>query len=132
MFADYLSFDNFNESLWLKHSIEAFKKRFDRLPDYVCVDHIFGTRENRAYLKEQGIRTTVKPLGRKKKAPASDAERRWRRRKQKERNQIEGGIGHCKKNYHLGSVRAKLPETEQAWIRMGLFTRNLMIANAKT
>ena len=69
MFADYLSFDNFNESLWLKHAVEAFKKRFDRLPDYVCVDHIFGTRENRAYLKEQGIRTTVKPLGRKKKHP---------------------------------------------------------------
>ena len=132
MFADHISFDNFNESQYLQHSIERFERRFGKLPDYACIDQIYGTRENRAYLKEQGIRTTVKPLGRRKSAPSSDPEQRWRRRKQKERNRIEGGIGHSKQNYHLDNVRAKLPETERSWIQMGLFTRNLMIANARS
>jgi len=48
LFADHISFDNFNESTKRQDSITAFEKRFARLPKYVAMDQIYGTRENRS------------------------------------------------------------------------------------
>ncbi len=131
LFADHLSFDNFNESTRLKDSVESYQRRFGKLPDEVLMDHIFGTHDNRTYLREKGIRTSVKKLGRPSEGEASARETRWRKRKQRQRNRIEGAIGNGKTCYDLGIVRAKSPKTEKSWIQMALFSRNLMLAAKK-
>jgi hypothetical protein len=131
LLADHLSFDNFNESTKLETSVESFQRRFDKLPEHVAMDQIYGTRENRKYLEEKKIRTSVKPLGRPKNDSVSDPEARWRKRKQRERNRIEGAIGNSKTNHDLGIVRSKTPKTEKSWIQMALFSRNLMLAAAR-
>ena len=132
LFPDHISFDSFNEGTKLEDSIAAFEKRFGRLPEYVAMDQIYGSRENRAYLKEKEIRPSVKPLGRPKKDDeVSTAEERWRKKKQRERNRIEGAIGNSKNYHDLGLVRAKTSKTEKSWIQMALLSRNIMLANKK-
>ena len=132
LFPDHMSFENFNESTKLETSVEAFQRRFDQLPDYVAMDQIYGSRENRKYLAGKNIRASVKALGRRpKNDSASDAEARWRKRKQRERNRIEGAIGNSKTNHDLGIVRSKNAKTEQSWIQMALLSRNIMLAAAK-
>ncbi len=128
LFSDHISFDNFNEGIKLQESVEAFFKRFSKYPKYVLADAIYGTRENRRYLDDRGIRYTFKPLGRQKKDATSNNKARWRREKQKERNRIEGAIGNSKSHYDLGKVRARTNKTEKAWIQMALLSRNIMLA----
>ncbi len=128
MFADHISFDNYHEGTKLVDSIELFEKRFAKKPDYVSMDQSFGSQDNRDYLKEHHIRSPVKPLGRPKQDNASEAEKRWRKRKRNERNHIEGAIGNSKSKYSLGLVRAKTPKTEYAWIQFALMSRNITIA----
>lgn len=128
LFADHINFDNFNEGNQLAPSVAKFQQRFGNYPEYVAMDHIYGSHANRNYLAERHIRAAVKPLGRPKHDETAAAERRWRHQKQRERNQIEGAIGNSKTNYALGVVRAKLPETERSWIRMSLLSRNLVTA----
>ena len=128
LFVDHLSYDNFNESTTLKKSLEAHQRRFGELPKEVLMDHIYGSRENRDELRDKGIRTSVKKLGRPSTGDASTSETRWRKRKQRERNRIEGAIGNGKTCYDLGMVRARTPKTEASWIQMALFSRNLMLA----
>ena len=132
LFPDHISFDNFNESTKLETSVNAFQTRFAKLPESIAMDQIYGTRENRKFLEEKGIRASVKPLGRPKTEATPDSEARWRQRKQRERNRIEGAIGNSKTNHDLGIVRAKNPKTEKAWIQMALFSRNLMLAAARS
>lgn len=131
LFADHISFDNFNEGTKLKDSITAFEKRFEHLPEYVAMDQIYGSRENRDYLKEKEIRSSVKPLGRRKQDEATHSEERWRKRKQRERNRIEGAIGNSKNYHDLGLVRAKNEKTEKSWIQMALFSRNIVLAGKR-
>lgn len=131
LFADHLSFDNFNESTKLQTSVNAFQDRFSKPPEYVAMDQIYGTRENREYLDEKDIPASVKPLGRPKNDRASDPEERWRKRKQRERNRIEGAIGNSKTNHDLEIIRAKNARTEKPWIQMALFSRNIMLAVAR-
>lgn len=128
MFLDHFSFENFNESTTLRDSVEKYKNRFGKYPSYVSMDQIYATRENREYLKERGIRCAAKPLGRPKNDMSTVNEQRWRHQKHKERNRIEGGFGHTKTKYLMGEVRAKTPETEYSWIRMGLLAHNLVTA----
>ncbi len=128
LFSDHISFDNFNEGTKLQDSVKAFYKRFGKYPKYVLADAIYGTRKNRNYLDELGIRYTFKPLGRPKKDASSDYQTRWRKHKQKERNRIEGAIGNSKTRYDLAEVRAKTDKTEKAWIQMALLSRNIMLA----
>ena len=128
LFPDHISLDNFHEGIKLPESVEAFLERFGKYPKCVLADAIYGTRDNRKYLDELGIRHTFKPLGRPKKDAASDNQKRWRRQKQKERNRIEGAIGNSKTHYDLGEVRAKTHKTERAWIQMALLSRTIMLA----
>lgn len=134
LFVDHLSFDNFNESTTLEESIDRFRERFEKSPDYVAMDQIYGSRANRQYLKEQNLRASVKKLGRPTRSEDEEAKReqRWRKRKQRERNRIEGAIGNSKTKHDLGVVRAKTITTEKTWIQMALFSRNLMLAAKRT
>jgi hypothetical protein len=131
MFADHVSFDNYNEGTKLRGSIECFEQRFNKKPDYVSADQSYGSKENLDALEERRIRFAVKPLGRKKKETLTEAEKRWRRKKHVERNHIEGAIGNCKSKYSLGLVRSKTDKTEYSWIRFALMSRNIAVAGAR-
>ncbi len=132
VFVDHYSTENYNESTTLEQTIENYKDKFGKYPDYISMDHIYGTRDNRDYLKKKGIPSSAMPLGRKKKKETHDKEHRWRKTKQKERNRIEGAIGHVKTKYSLDEVRAKLPETEYSWLRLALLSHNVVSAAKRT
>jgi len=78
-------------------------------------------RSERLYLKN-------KPLGRRAKTPGPD---RWFKKKQKERNRIEGAIGHGKEHFGCSRVRYiryKGEETSEVWVRASLLAMNLKTA----
>ena len=136
LFLDHYDFESFHEGNLLPDSIEKFADRFSRPASRVSGDQIYGTRENRRYLKqlkENGIeiRTSMRPLGRPKQDGSDDKNKRWRRKKQRERNRIEGTFGVTKEHYLLKKVRAKRPETELSWIQMGLLSHNLVTATRR-
>lgn len=133
LFLDHHNFENFHEGNRFPESIEKFKSRFKKHAFWSSGDQIYGTRDNRKYLKklkEDGveIRTSMKPLGRPKKDSSGDKNKRWRRNKQKERNRIEGAFGVTKEHYLLRKVRARRSDTELSWIQMGLLSHNLVTA----
>jgi len=51
-FVDHLGWDAFNESKDLIGQVKAYKKRFGFYPESVHADGIYGTRENRKWLKD--------------------------------------------------------------------------------
>ena len=74
-FVDHLGWDAFNESKDLKQQVEVYRRRYGYFPEVVLADQLYGTRENRSYLKENGIRFGGKPLGRPPKLTAENADR---------------------------------------------------------
>jgi len=128
-FLDKISFDAFNESTVLEKNIFLHKDRFGKLPEVVITDNIYGTRENRRMLGEQKIRASLMPLGRRQKEKAGDI--KWIKKKQRERNRIEGIIGNGKNNYGLGRILYKIAGGEEIWVRLGLSAMNLSTALAR-
>ena len=74
------------------------------------------------------VRPSFRPLGRKVKH-RDDA---WFKKKQKERNRIEGGFGHGKEHFGLNRVRYKGEATSEVWVRLGLVAMNLRTAAQRT
>ena len=123
------SFEAFNESTYLKDQVEAYKKLFGYYPELVQTDDIYMTRENRAFLKERGIRHTGRPLGRK---PKKEKQNRYQEQKQKkeknERNQIEGKFGQGKAGYSMNKIMARLADTHESWVASIVFVMNILRA----
>jgi hypothetical protein len=119
-FIDHLSWDPFNESKYLAHTVEKYKERFGFYPAEVLADQIYCTRDNRKQLKEKGIKLIAKPLGR----PSSKAVAVHLR--PGERNPIEGKFGQAKIAYGLDNIKAKLKETSQSWIASIALVLNLV------
>jgi len=81
-------------------------------PEKVLVDPLYGTRENRHYLKEKGIHYAGKPLGRPKKETEENKaqlkqEKQQRRNDYCQRIPIEGKFGQGKSAYGLDKIKAK-------------------------
>ena len=119
-----LSWDAFHEGNLLRDAVEAYKGYYGCYPEAVSADKLFGTRENRRYMKEVGIRFIGKALGR----PTALAQQEARRLKQEmgKRNAIEGKFGQGKNAYGLGKIRAQLKETSESWIVSIYFVMNLV------
>jgi IS5 family transposase len=64
---DELRWNAFNEGKNLKGQVEAYKERTGYYPESLLADPLYGTRDNRKYLKQKGIHFAGKPLGRPKK-----------------------------------------------------------------
>lgn len=124
-FLDSIDNNNFNEAVRLWESIEAYEERFGKKPKDVTADLIYGNRENRRYLKEKKIKAGFKSLGRKSQTPEGVKHRQWVKKKQKERNRIEGIIGHAKEHYGLDRIRYKTKAGEEIWVRLSLLMMNL-------
>jgi len=122
---DCLSYGNFNEAKKLQESIKLYKKRFEKKPEKMIGDGIYGNRDNRSYLKGEQIRSALKPLGRKSKTQEYEKEKRWIKKQQRIRNQIEGFIGHAKEHFGLNKIRYKIDGGSEIWVRMGLLAMNL-------
>ena len=80
-------------------------------------------------MKQRGVRASFKPLGR----PKDDGEtsKRWFKKKQRERNRIEGSFGHGKNHCGLDCVRYHGVEGAEMWIRASILGMNLKTALAR-
>jgi len=125
LFLDWLSFDNFNEAKKLEESIKKYEERFEKKPQKIIADGIYGNRDNRNYLKGEQIRAALKPLGRKSKTEEYQKEKRWIKKQQRIRNRIEGFIGHAKEHFGLNKIRYKIDGGDEIWVRMSLLMMNL-------
>ena len=131
---DHLGRDAFNEGQDLQAQVENYKTRYGYYPKVVLADGIYGTRVNRNYLKEKGIRFGGKPLGRPKKQTELNAEeiknlKAQRKQDALERIPIEGKFGQGKNGYRLNYIRARTMKTAKAWIRSIFLVMNLLILN---
>ena len=52
-FINRLSWDAYNEGIDLKEQVERYKALMGYYPEVVIADKIYGTRENRDYLRER-------------------------------------------------------------------------------
>ena len=129
-FVDGFDYDNFSEATVLPEQVEAYENRFGKNPPSVTADRLYGNRENRTMLNEFGIRSALSPLGR----PKEDAEneKRWRKKKQRERNRIEGAFGCAKEHYGLDRILYRGKEGGETWVRLGFLGMNLMTAMRRT
>jgi len=127
---DRLSWDAFNESGDLEMQVDAYKRRHGHYPKSIHADQIYKTRANRAYCKEKGIRLSGPPLGRPRKETAENKEDIAAIKQQIYddeivRIEIEGKFGNCKRKGTLARIMAKLVNTSEAVIGIGLIMLNL-------
>ncbi|RWX49993.1 Transposase DDE domain-containing protein [Candidatus Electrothrix marina] len=87
----------------------------------VLADQIYGSRANRNYLKEKGVRFGGKRMGRPPKETEENKERL------RDRIPIEGKFGQGKNGYRLNYIRARLQRTSEAWINCIFLVINLMV-----
>jgi len=130
VFLDRLKWDAYNENMDLVDQVNRYRQRFGYYPAVVIADGIYGTRDNRSYLEEHGIRFSGKKLGRPPKEISAIAREMERLRilEQGERNEVEGKIGTAKTRYGLGKVMARTKETSENWIAMALLSMNMATA----
>ena len=129
---DHLRWDAFHEGQDLESQVEAYCKRQGYYPESVLADPLYGTRANRKYLKEKGIRFAGKPLGRPKKVTEANRaelkqQKAQRREDYRQRIPIEGKFGQGKHGYRLNTIRAKRADTSVAWINSIFLVMNLMV-----
>ena len=129
---DELRWDAFHEGKDLISQVEAYKAKHKHYPEKVLADPLYGTRENRNYLKEKGIHYAGKPLGRPKKATDENKaqlklEKQQRHDDYRQRIPIEGKFGQGKNAYGLDKIKAKTAKTSFAWINSIFFIMNLLV-----
>ena len=129
---DEIRWDVFNEGQDLTVQVENYKNRHGHYPEVVLADPIYGTRANRQYLKEKGIRFGGKPLGRPRKITEANKEQLRQEKKQRQedyrqRIPIEGKFGQGKNGYNLNLIKAKTRTSSEAYIAMSFFVMNLLV-----
>lgn len=131
LFLDALSHDNFSEGQTdiVKRQLENYESRFKKPPPSFTADKLYGSLANRRLLKEQEIRGAFKSLGRKgKDSPTYD---QWFKKKQRQRNQIEGAFGNGKNHYGLEKILYHGIEGAEMWVRSCILGMNLKTALAR-
>lgn len=123
---DQLDFEAFNEGVCLIEQIENYKKLNGHYPELVQTDEIYMNRKNRNFLKDNNIRHTGKPLGRKPKEDLNRYQKQKLKKERGERNHIEGKFGQGKSKYKLNNIMAKLANTSESWIASIFFVMNIL------
>jgi len=72
------------------------------------------------------VRASSKRRGRRPKTV--DSEDRWFKKKQRERNRIEGSFCNGKEHYSLDGVRYTIKDGSEIWVRAGILAINLKAA----
>ena len=130
LFLDHFAHEAFAEEGLTAQHLRAYAERFGKLPPSFTGDQKYGTRKNRGIMAELEIRESFRPLGRR--AKVAWKQDRWFRRKQKERNRIEGSLGHGKEHYGLDRVRYSVKGGSEIWVRAGILAMNLRTAARRT
>ncbi len=130
MFLDHFEHRAFAEENLMAEHVLGYMDRFGKLPPYVTADTKYGALENRQLMEKIEVRRSFKRRGRPPKTP--DSRDRWCKRKQSERNRIEGGIGHNKEHYGGNRVRYSIKDGSEIWIRAGILAMNLKTAMNST
>jgi len=122
---DYSSFDAFNEGSGLIEQLEGYKVRFGYYPEYALVDKIYLTRNNRNYMKINEIKHTGSILGRPR---AIDKQTKSKnRKKNNERNHIEGKIGQGKQRFGWDKLRTKTAGSSLCAINLIALAMNMLV-----
>jgi IS5 family transposase len=119
-----ISWDNFNEGTRLQECLETYKTFYGCYPEKVQADQIFGNRDNRAYMKQRGIKYIGRALGR----PTAESKQQegLLQKEMTQRNAIEGKFGQGKNAYGLAKIKARLKDTSESWISSIYFVMNLL------
>ena len=130
-FVDEFRHENYSEAGVdiVDKQIQNYEQRFGKKPCSLTGDQLYGNRQNRELLKKEDIRDAFKPLGRK--STNTDKQEQYMRRKQRERNLIEGDIGNTKEHYGLSGIRYHYREGSEMWVRLCFLAKNLKIAVAR-
>jgi transposase, IS5 family len=123
---DFFGWDAFNEGGLLIQQVHFYKDQHGCWPQKVVADQIYGTLENRNYLKKIGVQFQVKPLGRPAKTPKKIKE------KLITRNDLEGKFGEGKNGFNLHEIRATRSDTSKSWIAAIFFVMNINEAFRRT
>lgn len=123
---DQLDFEAFNEGVCLIEQLERYKKLNGHYPEVVLTDQIYLNRENRKFLKDNNIRHTGKPLGRRPKEDLNRYQKEKLKKERGERNHIEGKFGQGKSKYGLNNIKARLADTSKSWIAAIMFVMNVV------
>jgi transposase, IS5 family len=121
---DRVDFDNFNEAGGLVAQVEAYKLLYGYCPEVVLADQIYLNRKNRKYLKDNNIRNSGVPLGRKPTLTKSEKEKR--RKEQNKRSHIEGKFGQAKSKYGMNDIKTRRQDTSYACIGLILLALNVL------
>ena len=130
-FVDEFRHENYSEANVdiVEKQIKNYEQRFGKNLCSLTGDQLYGNRQNRELLKKEKIRDAFKPLGRKN--TNTDKQERYMKRKQRERNLIEGDIGNTKEHYGLSGIRYHYREGSEMWVRLCFLAKNLKIALAR-
>nr|WP_262912736.1 IS5 family transposase [Membranihabitans marinus] len=120
---DRIDFNNYNEAKDLEAIVEDYKRLYGYYPQSVLVDKIYLNRENRKMLKERGIEHYGAQLGRPK--GYNKEEKRWCKKRQNKRSEIEGKFGLGKLKYGMNKIRMKYAETSKAHMHLIAISMNI-------
>jgi hypothetical protein len=123
-FIDRQDYNNFNEGITLKESVEQYHKRYGFYPEAVLADTIYRNRVNLTYCKEKGIRLSGPRLGRPKLKPTKE-EKRHTIMDSAERNMVESRFGIAKRRFGLDLIMAYLPKTGQTEAALQVLCMNM-------
>jgi len=120
---DNSSFDAFNESTGFIDQLKSYKERFGYYPEFALVDKIYLTRANRKFMKDNGIMHTGSPLGRPSKI--AEETKKKLKKKNNERNHVEGKFGQGKQKYGWDKLRTKTVSSSLCAINLIAMVMNL-------
>lgn len=128
-----ISYDAYNESTNLLEQVEQYKSTFGFYPKVVVADQVYGSRENRKWMKEKEITYSGKPLGRPPKETEENREelreiKEQLKKYQNKRSEIEGKFGQGKNFYGLNEISARTYSTSISWIMATFFGLNMIRA----
>ncbi len=118
-----LSFDSYNEAVFLQAVIERYKKRTGRYPERVLADKIYRNRENLRFCKEHRIRLSGPALGRPKKDESTDKKQEYT--DICDRVEVERSFSLAKRKCGLGLLMTRLAETSASIIVLSVIVLNL-------
>ena len=124
---EHTQFNAYHEGNRLERSVEKHRKLFGKHPKLVLADQLYATRSNRKWLHDHAIEHGFKLIGRPPDILPEDRRRQRRvlKRRQSQRNAIEGLFGHVKNHLNLDKCRWSVPGGSELQVRLGLIAFNL-------
>ena len=123
-FFEQTSWNNFNEALDLPAAVRDYKRKFGCWPEAVLADKIYQTRANKLFCKENGIRLSGLPLGRRRASETDAKVRKQMYDDSCERNIVESRNGIAKRRYGLDLIMSKLDETAKTEAALSILAMN--------